>query len=155
MSPCVSKWNGSSWDELGGANKSNFGTGYINCINSDSKGNIYAGGNFIVGDSAFNIYKWTKLTNKWNSLNTYRSSAQINSIAFDVGDTLYVAGDFVNSSNKRYVAKYQINKWADYGNLGANNTINSICFDNSGNMYAGGMFTNSSNKYYVAVYKKK
>jgi|GEM_PF-1633034 len=155
FSPCVSKWNGSSWDELGGTNTSDFGTGQINCINSDSKGNIYAGGYFAKGDSAFNIFKWTKSTNKWNSLYTYGSSSQINSIVFDSTDTLYVAGDFVNNSNYRYVAKYQINKWADYGNLKANNNIISICFDNSGNMYAGGMFTNSSNKYYVAVYKKR
>jgi hypothetical protein len=57
ISPCVSKWNGNGWDELSGKNNSNFGTGQIFCINSDSKGNIYAGGYYVLGDSAFNIYK--------------------------------------------------------------------------------------------------
>lgn len=155
ISPCVSKWNGSGWDELGGTNTSNFGTGHINCLNSDSKGNVYAGGYFVVGDSAFNIFRWTKLTNSWTALHTFGSSSDVNSIVFDTADTLYVAGNFVDSTDARYVAKYHGNKWSNYGNLKANNTINSICFDVNGNMYAGGMFTNPDNQYYVAVYNKR
>lgn len=151
ISACVSKWNGSGWDELSGKNKTQFGTGQIFCLNSDSKGNVYAGGFYIKNDSAYNIFKWTKSTNTWSPLYTYGSSLAVNSIAFDSGDSLYVAGRFVNTDNKMYVAQYQGNKWADYGKLNANNTINSICFDAKGNMYAGGEFTNGDGRYYVGV----
>jgi hypothetical protein len=156
MSPCVSKWNGSNWEELGGTNTTNFGTGQIKCIASDSKGNIYAGGYFVSSeDSAYNIYKWTKATNSWTAMHTNMNASFVYSIAIDTDDNLYVAGDFKNTLNARYIAKYQNNKWSDYGYLNANNTINSICFDKDGNMYAGGMFTDGNNKHYVAVYKKK
>lgn len=157
ISPCVSKWNGSSWDELGGKNNSNFGTGQIYCINSDSKGNIYAGGYFVLGDSAFNLNKWTKETNKNSEFYTFESSLDVKSIAFDSADTLYVAGSFTNLKNQYYIAKYHTDRklWSNYWDLNVNNKINSICFDPNGNLYAGGEFTNKDNKYYVAVYKKR
>jgi hypothetical protein len=154
-SACVSKWNGTAWEELGGTNSCNFGTGQIYCLNSDSKGNVYAGGYYTDGIKAYNIYKWTKTTNEWSPIYTFGSSLAANSIAFDTADTLYVAGTFTNEKNMHYIAKFHIVNWSDYGNLNANNTINSICFDKSGNMYAGGSFTNKDNKYYVAVCKKR
>jgi hypothetical protein len=156
-SPYIAKWNGTSWDELGGKNSANFGIGYLLCINSDSQGNVYAGGYFTDGSKAYNIYKWTKASNKTSAMYTHGNSLEANSIAFDSADTLYVAGDFTNSIDKRYIAKYHLDRdqWSDYWNLNANGKIKSICFDKNGNMYAGGEFTNSEKKYYVAVYKKK
>ncbi len=39
----VAKWNGSSWSELGGTNNSHFNWS-IECLTTDAKGNLYAGG---------------------------------------------------------------------------------------------------------------
>ena len=152
---CVLTWNGISWAELGGTDNTDFGVGSINCIASDSKGNVYVGGYFVKGNAAFNIYKWTPLTNTWEAIYTHGSSSDVYSITFDTADTLFVAGAFVNASNKHYVAKQQGDKWADYGSLNANNNIKSICFDKNGYMYAGGSFTNSENKYYISINREK
>lgn len=63
---------------------------------------------------------------------------------------VYAAGDFKNSSNARFVAKWNGTNWLELGSLNANNTILTMASDAAGNIYAAGGFTDNSFNTYVA-----
>lgn len=88
--------------------------------------------------------------------NALEPNNQILTICSDLSGNVYAAGDFVNSSGMRYVAKWDGNSWSELGginSLSANNTITCITADQSGYIYAAGAFTNANGNQYVAKWR--
>jgi hypothetical protein len=93
---------------------------------------------------------WIELNPPLN--NTFNDD--IVSLASDSAGNIYAGGDFRNSDNKYFVAKWDGSKWVELGAgpnaLKANNGIYCVATDVQGNVYAAGRFTNSTGKYAVA-----
>ncbi len=75
-------------------------------------------------------------------------------ITTDTGNILYAAGEFTNSSNNEFVAKWNGNSWVEVGtgsnSLNAVGEISSLVLDTNHILYAAGAFMNSGGKFYVA-----
>jgi Secretion system C-terminal sorting domain len=149
----VAKWDGNTWNELGGLNSLG-ANGFIRSICLTQSNNIYVGGAFTNGSGKRYVAKWDG--NAWTELgglNALAADSFIFSLCTDASSNIYAAGLFTNSSGKNYVAKFDGTNWIELGGLNglaANNEINSLCTDASGNLYAAGNFTNLSGNYYVA-----
>lgn len=155
-----------SWSELGGLNTfassscKGITTGYVKSICSDPSGNIYAVGDVINAYGFKHVGKydgssWRALGGNVCGVNGLDANNVINSICSDPSGNIYAAGEFTNSSGKKYVAKYDGNAWSELGGLNglsANFPIHSVHSDASGNIYATGEFTNSFGYPYVAKY---
>ena len=133
-------------------------TSQINTIAIDNSGNVYAAGTFADSNGYAYVNKWN-LNNYTSNVelgtgsNSLKANGLINKIVVDNSGNVYAAGNFTNSSNSYYVAKWNGSNWSELGgnnSLKANNSINSIIIDNSGNLYVVGNFTDSNGKYYVA-----
>jgi len=155
----VSKYDGSSWSELGGLNGLNANS-YIYSVCSDMSGNIYAAGDFTAGTGSLGGKPYVAKYNgtAWSELgdsSIFSAGADILTLCSDASGNIYASGDFINSSGKQYVAKYNGTDWSELGGLNAlaaNNTIMSICGDPSRNIYAAGDFIDSLGNEYVAKY---
>lgn len=92
----------------------------------------------------------------WKELNPPNNlfNSTIFSTLTDTLSNVYAAGDFKDSNNNYFVAKWNGSNWNKLGtgtaSLNANNTILSLARDVSGNIFAAGGFTNSSGNYYIA-----
>lgn len=103
---------------------------------------------------------WTKgvySQSTWIELNPPLNNTFNNviiSLASDTAGNIYAAGDFRNSDNKYFVAKWDGRKWKELGSgtnaIKANNSIYCIATDKQGNVYAAGSFTDSTGKFSVA-----
>ena len=107
----VSKWNGTSWSEMGtGANGLN-GNSTINSIITDAAGNVYAAGQFTNAANKNYVARiwtgsnWVELGTGANALN---ANSRIVSMIIDAAGNIYAAGDFSNATNQ-YVAKWNGN----------------------------------------------
>ncbi|HNW82204.1 MAG TPA: hypothetical protein PKG52_04855 [bacterium] len=135
----LAKWDGTKWSTV-----FNYKKGYehqVTALIKDSKGNIYAGGNFILGDKSSLIAKFDgkKLTNLGNA-----GFDSITSLTSDNSENLYAAGYFNKSdSEKTYsISKWNGTEWKQVGD-NFNFIVNVLAGDNYGNLYAGGAFTKS------------
>ena len=135
----VAKWNGSSWNELGGINGGKFNWD-INCLTTDTMGNVYAAGEFYNDSGKNYVAKWNGIN--WVELggaNSSKFNGWINTVTTDLNGNVYAAGQFYNDSSKSYIAKWDGSKWVEMGGRNKSNfigTINSIKIDKSGNIYA-------------------
>ncbi|MBK7854442.1 MAG: hypothetical protein IPJ79_05605 [Bacteroidetes bacterium] len=80
----------------------------------------------------------------WSELGGANSLVSNSPIIFDISSdnfgNIYACGDFKNSSNNGFVAKWDGSFWSELGgfnSLSANGIITSICTDALGNVYAG------------------
>ena len=151
----VSKWNGTTWSELGGTNNSTFNNTIYSII-TDANGNVYAAGDFTNNNGKRYIAKWDGST--WSELggiNTSTLNNTIFTIASDLNGYIYSAGFFTDANGNPYVAEWNGTTWNKLGgstNSIFNSVITSITTDAKGNIYAqcGEPVYNSSIKYYVA-----
>jgi len=151
----ISKWNGTDWIEIGGANSLKL-LRNIGAIVSDKKGNIYVGGENINTQKNY-VYKWDKKTNLWSALGNFNNGYQdlITNLIFDNNENLYAIGKFRNTNQKYYVAKWDGANWSELVGLNSvifNDKINAITIDVLNNIYVAGDFTNSNNRRYVAKF---
>lgn len=147
----VSKWNGTTWSELGTGSNALSANGDIYSICSDPSGNIYAAGHFTSSNQGY-VAKWNGTG--WSQLGSGFGATlvqDIMSIASDASGNIYAAGDiaFLSGSSITYeVMKWNGSSWSVLGGtsngLHANNVINVITVDAAGNVYATGNFTNGS-----------
>ncbi len=144
--------------ELGGATKSTF-NGAINNLITDTKGNLYAMGNFTNGKGYKYVSKWNG--SSWSEVGGKDSSTfnnQIFSATIDKKSNIYVSGFFRNDSAKNYVGKYDGSSWSELGGKNTStfsNTIYSITSDANSNIFASGIYsikTGSDYTSYVAKY---
>ena len=130
----VAEYNGTSWSELGGLNALS-ANNFINSVNADLIGNIYAAGDFTNGIAWFNgqqyVFTGHQYVAKWDGtswselggLDALHANNSIQSICINSSGNIFVGGSFKNSSNKNYVAQFGQCPIA-YSNI--NDTINSV-----------------------------
>ena len=104
----ITKWNGSSWSEMGTGSNILKANNQIQSIVADSSGNIYVGGNFINSNGNHYVAKWNGTS--WNELglpnNTLNANNDVCAIAADRYENIYAAGSFTDTSKYQYVAKF-------------------------------------------------
>jgi len=154
----VSKWDGTTWSELGADSNALNANAMINSICSDYLGNIYAAGYFIDSTGKEYVAKWNGKS--WIELggtgaNALNNDGTIYSICTDVFGNVYTTtSSVITVPYSGNIAKWDGNSWTQLGTgasgLNANEVIYSICTDDSGNVYAAGEFTNKTNDTYVA-----
>jgi len=97
------------------------------------------------------------VTAQWSQLgaaNPLNANGLIYSVTADANGNVYAGGEFMNSTLKRYVAKWnkQTNAWSELGgnnSLSANRYVRSIIVDDTNNIYAAGEFSNGGLNYLV------
>lgn len=154
----VSKFDGTSWSELGGVNSMK-ANGFILSIFNDELGNVYCAGNFYVNSKQFanryiakyNGFIWFELGGTFE----LGANEAILSICKDKDGNIYAAGHF-NKSNKLYVSKFNNNVWTTLGEFNTapnaipgSSYITSLCIDGSNNLYAA---INHTGNCYVAKF---
>jgi len=143
----VAKWNGSSWNTLGGFKTDSI----INQIAVDNSGNVYAAGAFRNANGYYYVIKWNGST--WSELgtgaNALKANGVINALALDNSGNLYAAGNFTDANGVYYTAKWNGTTWSELGTganalnsdgLGVNGTVYALATDKSGNVYMGGAY---------------
>ena len=149
-------WNGNQWGdvyigyEFQGAN-------FIEALEKDRHGNIYAGGVFTNASGYNYVAKWDGKS--WSELGSLNANGFILGISVVTLGNVYACGRFTNADGYNYVAKWDGNTWSELGTgtgaLHANGDIYSVVADNSGNVYTSGYFTNAAGKYYIARWNPK
>lgn len=146
----VSKWNGTTWAELGSRSGALNANHYIHNIVVDPAGDVYATGDFTDASGAQYVAEWNGTV--WTEMGTgsqaLGASSPINTLTADPGGNLYVA--YADSVANYYVAKWNGSSWDKVGTLHANSSINTITSDLAGNLYAAGNFTDDGGQKYVA-----
>jgi hypothetical protein len=120
------------------------------------QGNIYA---YIAGNPCtlkkWNGTNWTNIAGGPidGSTATY---FQERPMCTDAQGNLYLAGSFVDTQGKRYVAKWDGTAWSTVGTLNINGDVWSMTCDSTGALYIGGKFYyqsgNAVEPYYVAKF---
>ena len=96
-------WDGTKWDSISLTNV----IGNIYRIKGDSLGNIYIMGSFLNASGNGFIAKWDGSTiTELGGNNSLKANSDIDDIAFDGQGNVYAAGDFTDSLNHHYVARY-------------------------------------------------
>ena len=132
----VSKWNGTSWTQLGSQmNNSVFD------VAVDKDGIVYAGGTFTTagGVAANRIAKWNGTS--WSPLGTGLSDSPY-ALTVDESGKVYVGGGFVTAGGVTVnrIAVWDGASWSALGS-GMDNSVLALTLDSSGALYAGGRFT--------------
>ncbi len=140
----VAKWNGVSWDLLGGMNSN------INALLADNNGNLYVGGQFTMagGVNALAIARWNGST--WSAMGSGLNGPEVYSLAMDVNGNIYAGGNFTYTGDgmpAKYLAKWDGLTWSPLGTGltgGGGNYytpgVRAMVFDDNGNLYVGGNF---------------
>lgn len=141
-----------SWAELGSGSNALNQYGNINAICTDSKGNVYAAGNFMNKQENAMVAKWDGT--KWTELgaDTHQELMQTGTVyamTIDAYDNIYLGGSL------RYGLGVDVIKWGGsqyefVGNFKKIGTIKAICLDKKGNYYAAGQMGDSTVTY---IYK--
>ena len=150
----ISKWNGTSWSELGTGSNSLNANAYIHNIVTDPSGYIYATGAFTDGAGYRYVAKWDG--NSWSELGTAGNALLANSpiVALTTDLSGYVYVGYADTATNYYVGQWNGTNWSKVGTgtnaLKANNSINTLTTDAAGNIYAAGNFTDTDGQKYVA-----
>ena len=134
----IAKWDGSSWNDLGGSDYLN-GATYDVVI--DSTGLLYACGTFTttadLGTLVPYIAKWNG--SSWQSVGVADTNGYIVSMAVGSDNALYVVGNFtrIGGVDANYVAKWNGLDWEPLG-TGFNNSATSISIDNYDQVFVCG-----------------
>ena len=149
----IAKWNGTAWSYLG-STPGVTTTGYVNTIEIDKNGILYAGGYFSTagGSNANNIAKWDG--SSWSPLaggltqGGTSGTGNVNSIYIDRNNIVYVGGSFTTANINTTVdniAKWNGTSWGSISADGSGTygtSVSAISGDEYGNIYVGGSFTN-------------
>jgi hypothetical protein len=152
----LARWDGTQWSSVtGGFDEGLNAT--VAALGKDTKGNLYAGGQFGTagGTAASYIAKWDGTT--WSALGNLGNgvSASINALAVD-GTNLYVGGWFRGADNAppvppnpptfvpaNYIAKWDGTTWSALGTAPNDGVggggVYALAWDGT-NLYAGGSF---------------
>jgi hypothetical protein len=162
----IAKWDpsNSTWSAL----ISSSGNGLDSTVrsiaidNNNNNNNVYVGGSFThidnnAGTPANRVAKWTPgSTPSWsaliNSANYNGVNGDVNAIAIDSDDNVYIGGNFIKIGGiGSGPSAYRIVKWDSNNSSwlllgtgaenGVNEIVNSLAIDNNNNVYVGGAFT--------------
>ena len=144
----IAKWNGTSWDTMGGGITAN-GTA-VNALAVRSNGDLIVGGNFnsISGVAAVGLARWNE-TLGWAALNT-NPAGTINAILPLPNGDLIVAGGFSTIGG---IAAGNIARWSELSGWsplmsgtqnGPNGTVYGLALASNGDILAAGDFTQIS-----------
>jgi hypothetical protein len=151
----LEKWDGISWTVVDTGSSPFHINNHINTMFIDTMNNIFIGGTFTdgatYGTGNVCVAKWNGIS--WSEVGAgiapqYMNDIEIFALLPDTSGNLYAAGNFRNSSNKCYVAKWDGTTWSELGTgasaMNANDAIFSLCWDPGGNLYAGGAFNDTT-----------
>lgn len=149
VGPNIAKWSDGIWSSIG--NPSPSITPPIYCITFDYSGNLWTGS---TGNTSYDsLAKYIPSTNTWSWVG--QISHNINSIAFDSFNNLYIAGSGAVYNGNKIIA-YNVAKmspsgtWVSLGSPGLNNYGISVKIDSNDDAIITGGFTTaavtSSNK---------
>ena len=141
----IAKWNGSSWEPLGGgitgAHDNDSFSYHVSALASDGSGNLYAGGSFTVagGVAANRIAKWNG--SSWEALGS-GMDGDVRALAIDSSGNLYAGGSFTVAGGvaANRIAKWNGSSWEALGS-GMDSAVSALAIDGNGNLYAGGSFS--------------
>ncbi len=142
----VSKWNGTTWAEMGvGANSLN-GSSYINSLVADGTGKIYAGGDF--GNSLGYKYvaNWDQPSASWvetgvGGIGTLNTSGYAIAATKNADSVFAVFNPYANgSSGPSQVMIWNGSIWKNFGNISANSGLETMARDGLGYLYTGANF---------------
>lgn len=138
----IAKWDGSSWQSVGGGIASNY-LG-VAALAFNDKGELYAGGNFDSAGSvpANNIAMWDGVA--WHALDSgimnWRGALPVFSIASYKND-IYVAGYFEQLGDKtpiQGIAKWDGEHWSSLNTGSSGVHLNAVTIDSAGTIYISG-----------------
>lgn len=153
----VSCWNGTTWTSRRG----NLDRGTVKALRVDSKGTLYAAGEFWTGpdDGPGSIARWTGTA--WELVgggvtNIFGGPGNVTDLAIS-GDKVYVGGRIVGAGaiNVRHLAMWDGKKWFDldgglakhFGVSGLDMPLSfALAVDDGGELYVGGSFTRAGGK---------
>lgn len=145
----VMKWDGSSWNIVGGTNGLHANNA-ITTIAVDASGNVYATGNFTNATvstghpyvAKFNGTSWSEIGAGSGALNI--PYGQVGNALAVHGSDVYVAGTISDQQGNYYVAHWNGSAWSELGGAASfgtsvlNNPVTSLTTDGSGNVYTAG-----------------
>ncbi len=152
----VAKWANSlsAWTELGSGFDSVGTIIDIAAVIVDSMNNVFAAVNFghvYTSITRSNVFAWDGTS--WSMAGGVANALNANNNIFTLegGDNnfIYAAGQFTNSVNRQYVAKYDkaSKLWSELGmtsnSLDANSVVIALCTDKYNNVFAAGDFSDS------------
>ena len=134
----IAKWNGTTWEPLGGGLARSSGTAQVICMTDfdDGSGNaLYVGGSFNLADGntiPTNVTKWDGT--QWTPLGDGFNSVVQELVVFDdgTGEALYALGNFATSGANPMtrIAKWNGTAWeAVGGGLADGNAFGGIVYD--------------------------
>jgi len=154
----VSKWDGTTWTELGLFND------MISVMAVDPSGNLIVGGAFTVdlngqiqsGSPFYNagpkLYLAKFDGTNWSKVGDFPVAKDyfdmIQEMVIDQAGNIYVTGSFRNSKGEYYITKFDGSKWAEFATFPG--VLFAMCSDYKGNIYTAGNFKKEGLGYYVA-----
>ncbi len=151
----IKKWNGVIWSEIIDRTNS-FANSFINSIDVDSYGNVYAGGSFQKSNWEKYVVRWDGVS--WKELgegvNRLNANLVINEIQVLSKDEVYATGTFTDSSGKYYIAKWDGQRWSQVGpGTEMHFGLRGISFSVSKNreIYTTGFYNNNPDKRVVKL----
>jgi len=142
----VSKWNGTSWSEVGSMFTS-FETmqesvGRVDTLVFDGAGNLYAGGVFdgVGVTGALNIARWNGT--QWTGLGGGGIAKVSGKVAIGPEGALYASGVFFGENGERItgLARWDGKSWRSLGTVNPPGRVLALAVDRAGKLYAGGNF---------------
>jgi chitodextrinase len=136
----VSKWNGTSWSQLGGAAIYKNGYNYFYCdqVSTDANGNIYvAGFEYTYPYHYGKIYKWngTSWANIGGSINSsFSESSYGDKMTTDAAGNVYVTENSILIGGVHHIKKFNGLSWSLLGTF--DTSITALKVDVAGNIYA-------------------
>ncbi len=148
----IAKWNGTTWENLGGGVRIERSNPFVSAMAIDRDGRLFAVGNFSqAGEVNANyIGVWNGI--EWNALGSDHSvDAAIGVMVSDHSGGMYVGGAFTTAAGKEvnHIAHWDGTIWIDLdGGLSGGTygpSVRALVLDKDGNLYAGGEFTQAGN----------
>lgn len=132
----VAKWDGYTWNALGGGVNTLLANDAILTLATDKYNNVYAAGKYTDSNGYRYVAKWDG--NKWTKLGALNANGDINKIIVDNKGYVYAVGEFKNDSGYCYVAKWNDTTWSEVGResslMPLKNTFNDIMLSKNGDI---------------------
>ncbi len=158
----VTKWDGTTWSELGTGINNLGANDWIQKICLDTLGNLYAAGNFTNTSGKHYVAKWNGT--QWSTLGDSTQSIDLNNnsidqLCVDIYGNVYATGSFQNSAANSFVAKWNGANWTELGganclytNAGYSSSMDALFTDKIGNIYTTFLDSRNLNSWGVIKY---